>query len=90
MEPVLNSKGDAILSCAYSITYEVVDSFAARNSRRTEDVVTVTTRGGRGIAENIESDIDNSMWLRLDNTGAGVIEVNPLLLGNYKTDNVDL
>ena len=28
--------------------------------------------------------------LRLDNTGAGVIEVNPLLLGNYKTDNVDL
>ena len=28
--------------------------------------------------------------LRLDNTGAGVIEVNQLLLGNHMTDNVDL
>ena len=54
MEPVLNSKGDATLSCAYSITYEVVDSFAARNSRRTEDVVTVMMRGGSDIAENIK------------------------------------
>ena len=28
--------------------------------------------------------------LRLDNTGAGVIMVNPLLLSNHMTDNVDL
>ena len=28
--------------------------------------------------------------LRLDNTGAGVIEVNPILLDNHTTDTVDL
>ena len=57
MEPLSNSKGDATISCAYSILYELVDSFAARNSRRTEDVVTVMIRGGSDIAEIIESDI---------------------------------
>ena len=33
---------------------------------------------------------DDSHYLRLDNTGAGVIKVNTLSHGNYKTDNVDL
>ena len=28
--------------------------------------------------------------LRLDNTGAGVMEVIPPLLGNHMTENVDL
>ena len=28
--------------------------------------------------------------LRLDNTGAGVTEVNPSLLGNHTTENIDL
>ena len=30
------------------------------------------------------------MYLRLDNTGAGIIKVNLLLLSNHMTDNVDL
>ena len=28
--------------------------------------------------------------LRLDNPGAGVMEVNPSLLGNHMTENIDL
>ena len=31
-----------------------------------------------------------SYSLRLDNTGAGVVEVNPSLLGNHTTENIDL
>ena len=34
--------------------------------------------------------ISKRMVLRLDNTGAGVMEVNPSLLGNPMTENVDL
>ena len=36
------------------------------------------------------SNFQLGIWPRSDKTGAGVIDVNPSLLSNYATENVDL